>query len=384
MKKALVIFFLFVFRGDVFLQISFSSGESAWEFSSLFSSYYSHHVLNSSAANQPTNTLKLKDARFKLKGFYKNRFSYTFEFDVIDALNRSFLGDDPALLEANFTWNGPVDLCFGFGKTPYSLSSMIPFKARGFWQRSSLTNGTLFYRRDLGLTLSKSFLNKKLKVFLGGYSGSGGWVLQHMSSPSEIPEAMARVEFSPLGYITNTAFDLENTARPLFKVGLNACYSNKSTPLTFALDSTLPGDYFLHLTNGSKTGYGADLMFKYKGLSLLGELHQFALQPNDSNNALFVSQDPLIHNGVVFSGGYTLEAHYLFSKLKYGVSARFEEHNLNDLATGIQRNIRLALHYFFNQRRSSVQFNATHVLEEESLSVLPWKQQFRLGLIHSF
>jgi len=84
-------------------------------------------------------------------------------------------GENPGLMDAYVKYKGLkfIDIQVGYGKTPYSRNSLVPFFLSPYWQRAQITRGDIFSRRDIGVTLSQSFWKQRINVYGGIYNGIG-------------------------------------------------------------------------------------------------------------------------------------------------------------------------------------------------------------------
>ncbi len=86
----------------------------------------------------------------------------------------------------------------GYDKVPYSQGSMNDAYGTPMWSHANLFGGDFFSRRDLGLTLYKSFWRKRIHVYAGVYSGLGETVFVYGNDASGKPEYIARVTYCGL------------------------------------------------------------------------------------------------------------------------------------------------------------------------------------------
>ncbi len=371
-------------------QIAFTNGVHSLEITGAISTYYNHRFMKPGEDNLRKNRFRLRDAQIQIEGRYRDQFEYEFQVDFVDLAGSStgaIDGENPGLMDAYVIYKGLsfVDIKFGYGKTPYSRSSQVPFIFSPYWQRVDLVRGDIFARRDVGITLMKSFWKQRVHIQAGAYNGIGELSLRGDNDPSGSLEYIGRIDFAyPARYRYR---DIDDRVSPVLMVnlGLNARYTDKSQPESGVFTPGAGGEYGIKVIDGVKSGYGFDVSAQYMGFSAQFEMHQFRMDPRDANSALYLGVDPAIHEGYVRSGGYYGQLNYFAKNWQSIFSARYESLNINDLADGELQRISAAYAYQMKGYDAMFKVQYFHVLaEEEVVDPLRWTEQIRLGFQYNF
>lgn len=371
-------------------QLSLSNGVHNLEITGAISTYYNYRVLKPGEFSAHKNRFKLRDAQMQLEGRYRDEFEYELQFDLADlgnAISGSIDPENPGLMDAYIIYKGIgfLDIRLGYGKTPYSRSSQVPFIYTPYWQRAELVRGDFFARRDVGLTLSSTFWRQRITVQAGMYNGIGEVSLRGDNDPSGRPEFMGRVDIAYPSRFRYRDIDDRNSPIPMFNLGLNARYSDKRQPEGGLLPSGSIGEYQQKVIDGIKNAYGIDFTAQYRGISVQFEAHRFLLRPRSANNPLFLGTDADFHEGYVQSGGFYGQINYFSKPLKSIFSARYETVNINDLAEGEMQRFSAAYAYQIKGFDAMIKAQYFLVLAEEVLiDPYRWTEQFRVGLQYTF
>jgi hypothetical protein len=374
----------------VHAQLTLGNGDHVMEITGAVSTYYNHRFLKEGEANRRKDRFRLRDAQLQIEGRYRNSINYELQFDVADfsqGLTGAVDPENVGLMDAYVTYKGlgVLDITLGYTKLPYGRSSQVPFLYSPYWQRAELVRGELFSRRDVGVTLASTFLKQCATVEAGIYTGLGELSLRGDNDPSGQPEYIGRVEYAWPSRYRKRDIDVLRVPVPMFAVGGNVRYMNKSQPAGALLPAFAGGEYDIKVIDGERTVYGFDFTAQYKGFSAQAEGHVIRLQPRNPNSALFQGRTPDEHGGYVQAGGWFGQLNWFSRKFKTMLSARFEELNLNDLAPGIQRRIGGAVAYQFRGYDCMLKVQFWHILEEEaSVDPLRWTEQVRIGLQYQF
>lgn len=374
-----------------FAQLTLGNGKHVLEITGSLSTYYNHRVIKPDASNQNKNKdrFRLRDAQLQLEGRYKNILEYELQVDFVDLASSStgiIDAENPGLMDAYFIYKGLkfVDIQVGYGKLYYSRSSMMPFVYSPYWQRAELVRGNLFSRRDVGATLMKGFWRQRVNVYAGVYTGLGELSLRGDNDASGQPEFAGRVDFAYPARYRFRDIDDKISPIPMFALGLNGRYANKTLPESVGFPSFSTGEYGLKVINGRKYTYGLDASFQYMGFSAQFEIHQLLMYPDRVNDFLFQGIPESQHEGFVRAGGYIVQLNYFSKQLRTIASVRFEELDLNDLAPGNSRRLSVALAYQIKGFDSMIKFQYFNILKEESIDPLRWTEQFRIGWQFNF
>lgn len=371
-------------------QLSLSNGEHSLEISGSISTYYNHRFLKEGEVNRRKDRFRLRDAQLQLEGRYRNSIEYEFQFDMADIAQTGTGAIDPeniGLMDAYVTFKGleVVDVTVGYGKLPYGRSSRVPFIYSPYWQRAEMVRGDLFSRRDIGVTLSRSFWRQRAAVFGGIYTGLCELSLRGDNDPSGQPEYLGRVEVAYPSRYRVRDIDDRVTPVPMVSVGVNARHMDKRQPDGTVLPAFAAGEYGIKVIDGQRTAMGVDVSAQYKGFSAQFEAHRMRLEPRNPNSVLFFGTRPEQHEGYVMAGGFYTQLSWFSKRYKSILSLRYEELNLNDLAPGLQQRIGGAYAYQFRGFDCMLKLQYWHILEwEASVDPLRWTEQVRIGIQYLF
>lgn len=392
MKQFYKLFFALLISAislNVSAQVSITAGNHNVEISGAISAYYNQRFLKPTFSDYKKNRFKLRDAQIQIEGRYKNNIEYEFQFDIADLAlgGNSIDPENPGLMDAyvTFKYIPNLDITAGYGKTPYSRSSMVAFINTPFWQRAELVRGDIFSRRDVGITLNSNFWKQRINLYAGIYTGMGELTLRGDNDPSGRPEYMGRVEFAFPARYRYQDIDTKVSPVPMFVVGGNVRYVNKTQQAGSSLPANSQGEYLVKIIDGKKTGFGGDASFQYMGFSAQFEIHQFILRPSNPNSFLFQGTDPDFNKGYVRVGGYYSQLNYFSKKFNSIVSARYESLNINDLAEGRLERLSIAYAYQIKGFNAMIKAQYFHNLNEETqIDPLSWNDQFRIGFQYLF
>jgi len=373
-----------------FSQISWNNGVHSMELTGGISAYYNHRFMKPDETRLNKNRHRLRDAQLQIEGRYKRSIEYEFQVDFADlagSANGPVDGENPGLMDAyvKFKVFEALDVQVGYGKTPYSRSSLVPFIYTPYWQRVEMVRGDLFPRRDVGVTLISSFWKQRIMIQAGAYNGIGELSLRGDNDASGQPEFIGRVDIAWPSRYRYRDIDDRVSPVPMFNLGMNARYTDRTMPAGQTLIPGSLGEYGVRIIDGEKTGYGFDVSAQYMGFSAQFELHQFILRPSSPNNALFLGTSPELHQGFVRSGGYYGQLNYFSRKWNSIFSARYESFNINDLADGELQRLSVAIAYQIRGYDTMIKVQYFDVFNEEVLiDELRWTEQIRFGVQHTF
>lgn len=369
-------------------QISFTNGKHSLEISGGISTYYNYRAIKPDATNQNQNKNRfgLRDAQLQLEGRYGQTWEYELQVDFADFANSEADPENPGLMDAYVKFKGIpfVDVQLGYGKTPYSRSSLVPFIYSPYWQRAELVRGNLFSRRDVGITLSTSLWKQRIGIYAGAYNGIGEISLRGDNDASGALEYIGRVEFAFPQRMRYRDIDDRNVHIPLFAIGLNGRFTDRKLPAGATFPSFSTGEYGIKIIDGKRLMYGLDAIVMYKGFSASFEIHQMRAEPRNENSILLQGVSPQKSGGYFLAGGYVAQLNYFSKFLKSVFSVRYEQMDLNDLVNG--RSERFSCAYGFQLKRynSMLKIQYTKILKEESIDPLRWTDQIRIGWQYLF
>lgn len=371
-------------------QLIITNGEHVMEISGSASTYYNQRILKEGEYDHSKDRFKLRDAQINIEGRIKNIWEYKLQADFADMSANTAGGEidpeNPGLMDANVTYKGLgfLDIKAGYGKVPYSLSSMVPFTFSPYWQRAELTRGSLFSRRDAGVTLHSALWRQRVNLYAGIYSGLGEMALIGDNDPSGNPEFIGRAEFSYPARYRYRLIDDRHTPVPMFMIGLNGRYMNKRLPDGEVFPDNTQSEYGMKVVDGKKYVYGFDASFMYQGFSAQFEMHQIKGQPVKASDPLYQGLSPAQTRGYFLAGGYIAEVNYHIAAINTIVSARYEELDLSDLVKGNSQRFSPAIAYQVKGFDAMVKFQYFNILKEETIDPLKWKEQYRLGIQFNF
>ena len=386
MKKTVCLLFILLTGSLTHAQISVSSGEHNLEISARIATFYNQRYLKPGEEDQDKNRFRLRDAQLIVEGRIKDEWEYEVQVDFADIASSNFDDIDPenpGLLDAFVTYKGldAFNIKVGYSKLPYSRSSLTPFPYSTYWQRAQIARGDLFSRRDVGLTLYKDFWKKRLDVYAGVYTGLGESSLRGDNDASGNPEYVARVNLAYPAPMKYREIDYVHTPIPLFAIGVNGRFANKSLPDGENFPDGAAGEFGLKAVDGKKYTYGMDFTFQYMGFSGEFEIHQIKAEPQNESDPLFLGLTPDQTDGEVFAGGYFTKLNYFFKDISTIVSVRYEQLDLNDLNAGDSQRFSAALAYQLKGFDAMVKLQYFNNLnEQETLDPLDWNEQIRVGL----
>ena len=337
-------------------QFTLSSGGNTLQIGGRVSGYYEYRALKSD-----TNYLKkthdgfaVKDMDLDILGKTANKFVYEFHASLIDLVSAAATQNkanpaNPGIKAAYLQYKGwPVKIKLGYDKIPYSQGSLSEVWGSPFWGHANLYGGDLFSRRDFGLTLNYRFLNDRINLYGGAYSGMGENFFEYGNDASGKMEYVGRAEFSYPAKIKYCLIDEENSPIPVFRVAVNARYADKTQPKgssIYADAPDAPGAYGIRIIDGKRLAYGFDGIIKYKGLSATVEGHMIELKPTSAADGLYNGTTTSKNKNVVNAGGFNAGVNYNWEKVHSVFSVMYEEMNTNDLLPGTQDWLYLAYAY---------------------------------------
>lgn len=353
-------------------QVSISNGNHVLEITGAVSTFYNQRFFTDVPGNRINNDPKepfdrkknrfgLRDAQLQLEGRVGHDFEYELQVDFADFANTTDIGENPGVMDANFTYKGlkVIEAIVGYQKLPYGRNSLVPFFYSPYWIRPELTRGEVFSRRDAGVTLTRNFWRQRVNVYGGAYSGMGEQLLSKFggdNDPSGSLEYVGRIDFSYPARYRYRDFDISHVPIPMFSVGVNA------RTVFRRFSSFLPGDdYYLRVISGRKEIFGADASFQFQGFSAQFEFHQLKItptnyiDPNPANGRYREDRGTKTRKigdkptNFFRSGGIVAQLSYYAKPLKTIFSTRYDNLNPNDLVTNnTEETLSFAAAYMIN------------------------------------
>jgi hypothetical protein len=369
--------------------VKISNGDHTVAINAIVSSYMDIRNYPSGATPKYTkNTFALKDARFGVEGKVGDKYEYKVMIDLggIAANDPT----SPALYDAYFTYKGLkkiANITIGYGKVPYSFSSLIEHEWSPYWSRAIVSKGDLFSRRDLGVKLKRSFWKDRITAYAGVYTGVGEITLANgANDPSGSYEYIGRLEVSYPDKMPKSFVDTKVRTTPNFALGLNTRYSKRNLPTGTTF---LPGEVGALLSdttlnfkvvNGEKLVYGADFSVEYMGFSFQAEGHLIKGTPQNSNDPLLMGLPKTLTKGYFKAGGWYLQANYFAKSIKTIFSTRYDQVNANDLVAGDTRHIAAAVCYQLSGYHSMIRAEYfRNYSQTESINMTKWDNEWRIG-----
>ena len=276
----------------------------------------------------PDHTFTVRRARLKFDGFaYSTKLKYKLELGLsnrdISGANQFNRNTPRYILDAVIMWEFAKnwELWAGQTKLPGNVERVVSSANLQLIDRS-LLNSRFNIDRDLGIQLRhKSNLggNFLIREKLSLSQGEGRNVTEGNEGGLQYT---ARVEFLPFGAFKSkgdySQSDLKREEHPKLMAGFTYNFNQNAVR-----ERGFAGDYMIR-TDGTiygtdQTTIFADAMFKYKGVSFMGEYAK-----RTADNEIATEADGVTPTGdVVLTGNaLNLQAGYLF-KNNYEIAARF-------------------------------------------------------------
>jgi hypothetical protein len=271
-------------------------------------------------------SFKIRRAKTTISGWVLRK-ELTVDFQL------SYVGGDPgatasAVLEDaeiayDISRKGTFRVHAGQFKVPFGRQEMTSSEKQQFNERSILS-GEFTRGRDQGVMLSGRVAGQRLDYFLGVFNGNQRNKANNDNGKYQYD---ARVVFQPWGDVKYSEGDFESSDKPLLAVAAQFESNNQwGATNTNDLDT--------------KT-LGGDVVFKYRGFSVLGE-------------AFWRDRKPEV--GASFkSPGYNLQAGYLFLDRRLEVAARYAWWDPSDaIANNFRSEVDTIVTYFFAQHHLKI------------------------------
>jgi hypothetical protein len=207
---------------------------------------------------------------------------------------------------------------------PYSLNSLVEHYESPYWERPEITKGDFMSRRDIGIRLSRTWWDDRIRAEAGVYTGTGEVSLGGTNDPSGAFEYIGRVEVSYPENHNEEIIDTKGLTTPNISIGLNGRYSKRDLPVgtSFLPNETGAllngGDSALQykVLNGTKYILGGDVSILYRGFSVQFETNALNGTPQQYTNGGVNPQAGLLYgkNTNYFrAGGWYVQGNYFQS-----------------------------------------------------------------------
>lgn len=258
------------------------------------------------------------------------------------------------LRDAQLIWTPFRDFGIRMGqmKVPYGLQRVVSSSAQQFVDRSSVT-AELNLDRDIGVVLfSDDFLGLggALQYQLGVFGGRG----RNRFGSFDSALIAGQIRANPLGAFDHLSeSDHARSPEPRLSIGASAAYNLDSNRARSTHAQTFAIGHFdyLHL--------GADLHFKWAGLSVLSEvMYREASAPSATGEV--DGETVTVHSrsawGWFAQAGYLLEPFPLELAVRYG-EVRPLEQNAAEAGFALSREVGGALGYYIQEHALKVQLD---------------------------
>lgn len=317
------------------LNVSMSGGKHSFHLGGFITPSFEHHFLD----GKDLSIIQVRDARINFgAGLFNNRALLYIDVDFTDP---------KALLDAYVGWNilnpmTPQKLLFSVGQKRSFVNSRENFMNEDdlmFFDRSPVSTDFANTGRELGFFLEGSFLawgQLGIKPMLSVTSGDGR---NSFGASSADPDKGGwkyggRLDLLPLGEFANngdyTGRDLVHEERPKLAFGAAWSYNmGASDPKGDGHGTIMMYDSTQREAYADYVKFYADVIFKWKGLTVLGEyVHSWA----NGREMLFLDdnlQTPLtlanVSEQYVLGDAYNVQVGYIFKKSKTSIDARFSQ-----------------------------------------------------------
>lgn len=347
-----------------YAQVPIKLDDQNLEISGLISTIYNYRwKLDPNSTNHSKNRFALTNARFSIDGQKGSDYEYKVQMDLSRLGYQDIPGESAPLMDAYFTYKKwPVDITVGYTKMPYSRSSLMPIKSLPFWQRPEMARGYIFSRRDVGITLKKKFMNDRINLLAGAYSGQGEYILTSLTGGDAdkggLPEFVGRGQFSfPGKYHYRDVVDFKHVKRFMGTIGINGRYIKRTQTIADG------GDFAMKNVAGSRKIYGFDVAGQYNGFSFLFEFNQIDITPADT--LLLYGRNTTFFR----AGGIIAQACYYSKKIKSSFLVRYDNFMPNDLRATNYRmaNLSFAYNYYFNNENTCFRIQYWYRLHKDNL-----------------
>jgi len=259
-------------------------------------------------------------ARTKLDGwFYSKHLTYEMQWDFAEG---------PELQDLFLSWDisrkKALELQVGQFKVPFGRQRLTSSGSQQFVDRS-IVSREFTKGRDIGVQVKGLLADKRIEYRAGVFNGAGQNTLRDENRGRQYN---GRVMFQPFGAVKYSEGDFESTDSPLLAVAGNFEVNDRHRAAAGS--------------NRKRAIVGADVVFKYLGLSINGEAFHRRLNPEQGS--------PFRSNGV------QLQAGYLIVPRRLEVGGRFATWDPTSLVpSDDRRELGLVVGYFHNRHNLKLQ-----------------------------
>jgi phosphate-selective porin OprO/OprP len=294
---------------------------------------------------------KIRRAKLWMKGH-----AYTKDLTYKLQVNFAAAGD-PKLLEdafLNYSFLKEAQILVGQDKVPFARQELTSSGSQQFVDRSNATD-TFKPGRDIGAMIHGDVAGGMLEYAVGWYGGAG----QSKTRSDNNNAVAARVAVNPLGAMKYSESDVEFSEKPLVSVGAN-WYRNQFTKgesnnTSFYTKWLKSGGVFAADEKIEVNTAGADLAFKWRGLSAQGE---YFWAQGDGNSSAQTTQRA---HGFYAQTGYFIIPKHLEAAVRYS----YVDPN-RDKANDLQTDVQGAISYYFNKHNLKLQADVTNSHRQQS------------------
>lgn len=337
---------------------------------------------NSSFSDVESNFL-IRRARLKLDGFaYSPKLTYKI---ALGLSNRDMSGasvytsNAPRyILDAVMKWNfyDNFELWFGQTKLPGNREHVISSTNLQFVDRS-LLDSNFTIDRDLGIQLRHHFKFSEKFIVKEAFALSQGEGRNVTTGNLGGFQYTSQLEVLPFGEFTKkgdyVGGDVYRESTPKLALAISYDFNNDAVKTRSNQGAYMVTDTGLHKSNISTLV--VDAMFKYQGLSFMGEYaHRTASDPFAKN-----SDGSLTGDEVNIGKGLNLQAGYLFVN-NWEVSARFTNIAFDQVITGrdLENQYTLGISRYILGHKLKVQTDMSYLAMTTSSDQLMWRLQFAI------
>jgi phosphate-selective porin OprO and OprP len=279
-------------------------------------------------ANDPDRlSFRIRRMKTKFEGWvYTKDLGYELQLNWADSANPL----EDANVNYDFT-KGKKAFMFKAGqyKVPFGRQQLTSSGNQQFVDRS-LVSDTYARGRDIGVQLWGTPNSSKIDWRVGVFNGNGRTTSRNDNDDLQMN---ARLTWQPFGDVKYSEGDFDSTDKPLFAIA--AQYESNEFPIAAAGSTPAHAD--------DRAIVGGDVVFKFKGFSIFGELFQ---REHDRSNNLSDFDDE----------GFNVQAGYFIIPQKLEAAIRLGELDPNSDIDDNEREERgLALGYFFNKHNHKLQ-----------------------------
>lgn len=266
-------------------------------------------------------SFRIRRAKTKFEGwFYKKNLTYELQLNWPDTANPL----EDAVVNYDFKGDKLFQIKVGQFKVPFGRQELTSSGSQQFVDRAAVSN-TYARGRDIGVQLWGLPMAGKLDWRVGLFNGNGRTVSRNDNDKYQYN---ARLTWQPFGDVKYSEGDFESSSKPLFAIA---------------------GQYESNDRHGATTGndihrkiVGGDVVFKYRGLSLYGELFQ--------------ATDERETGADIDNEGFIAQAGYFVIPQKLELAVRFAEGDPNsDIGDNETSEEGIGFGYFFNKHAHKLQ-----------------------------